>query len=210
MHYIALLSLTARRRLGHKLVLVPDPIHNYLLPPSRLPVAHNNTIDMGCFTIYLLLYCYIINWASQSVGGSIDFFLFWHITCLAITGQILFILHTHFSKNKPPKVKIGLKTMPARARSLWSKARWKLYVWGWFWCIIVTGISSGVREIEIWKDLDFRSNIPLFFLRLLLSDFRAISTPQTRLYWPTAPSFGQNPKEQQVHPRETLPNPSLD
>ena len=53
MHYIALLSLTARRRLGHKLVLVPDPIHNYLLPPSRLPVPHNNTIDMGCFTMYL-------------------------------------------------------------------------------------------------------------------------------------------------------------
>ena len=47
-----------------------------------------------------------------------------------------------------------------RARSLWSKGRWKPYVWGWFWCITVTGISSGIREIDIWKDLDFRSNFP--------------------------------------------------
>ena len=60
-------------------------------------------------------------------------FGFWNITCLAITGK-----------------KLGLKTL--RARALGHFSRWGPYVWGWFWCIIVTGISSGVREIEIWKD----------------------------------------------------------
>ena len=49
--------------------------------------------------------------------------------------------------------------------SLWSKGRWKPYVWGWFWCIIVTGISSGVREMEIWRDLDFRSYFPVISRR---------------------------------------------
>ena len=52
-----------------------------------------------------------------------------------------------------------------RARSLWSKGRWKPYVRGWFWCIIVTGISSGVREMEIWRDLDFRSYFPVISRR---------------------------------------------
>ena len=71
-----------------------------------------------------------------------------------------------FPKNKAPKVKRG-----------------------WFWCIIVTGISSGVREIEIWRYLDFRSNFPLLFFVCILSNFRAISTPQTRLYWPSVALF---------------------
>ena len=54
----------------------------------------------------------------------------------------------------PPKTKhLNLTCKHARvARSLWLvKGRWKPYAWGWFLCIIVTSISSGVREIEIWK-----------------------------------------------------------
>ena len=34
----------------------------------------------------------IINWARQSMVGPIDFFLFWHVTYLGITGQILSLL----------------------------------------------------------------------------------------------------------------------
>ena len=89
-------------------------------------------------------------------------------------------------KNKAPKVKKRAKNLPcARARSLWSKGRWNPYVWGWFWCIIVAGIFSCVREIEIWRNLDFWSNFPLFFCVSILSDVRAISTPQTSLDWPS-------------------------
>ena len=40
------------------------------------------------------------------------------------------------------------------------------------------------REIKNWRDLDFRSNFP-FFCVCILSDFRPISTPETRLYWPS-------------------------
>ena len=77
----------------------------------------------------------------------------------------------------------------AHARSLWWKGRWKPCVWGWFSCIMVAGISSGVREIETWRYLDFRSNFPLLFFVCILSNFRAISTPQTRLYWPSVALF---------------------
>ena len=66
----------------------------------------------------------------------------------------------------------------AHARSLWSKGRWKPCVWGWFSCIMVAGISSGVREIEIWRYLDFRSNFPLLFCVCILCNFRAIQRPK--------------------------------
>ena len=59
-----------------------------------------------------------------------------------------------------------------RARSLWTKGRWKPYVWGWFWCIVVTGISSDIREIEIWRDLDFRSNFPFWTSNVVLWHLR--------------------------------------
>ena len=49
------------------------------------------------------------------------------------------------------------------------------------------------REIEIWRDLDFRSNFPLFFCVCTLSDFRAISPPKTRLYWPSGQKFTWRP-----------------
>ena len=119
------------------------------------------------------------------MGGSIAIFLdsgTSHV--LPSLGKNYLFYPLIFPKNKAPKVKRGLKTLCAacmRSRSLWSKGRWKPYVWGWFWCIIVTGISSGVWEIEIWRDLDFWSNFPLFFCVCILSDFRAISAPQTSL-----------------------------
>ena len=64
-------------------------------------------------------------------------------------------------QNLKPKV-IRVKNLACvHARLLGSRGWWMPYIS--FWFILVTGISFGVWEIEIWRDLDFRPNFLLFF-----------------------------------------------
>ena len=102
-------------------------------------------------------------------------------------GKFYPFLSPYFPKNKATEVKRGLKSLLARARSLWSKSRWMPYVWGWFWCIIVTGISSGVREISgDMKRPWFQVKFPIAFFAFgnwVISGW---------LYWPSESEYSLN------------------